>query len=333
MSVSRRARSAPAEVIRAAGLDRVVRASYRCVNAAGFNTWDVCISWDASHQHPHPGGPPLADDPLDDFAADTFTSAGKTHRVLRSGTGPAVLVIPEVPGITPGVAGFARRVRAEGFTVVLPDLFGQAGRDANPPAHGWVGTAATMTRGLGKVCVSREFTLLATRRTSPVVPWLRDLAREEHARCGGPGVGVVGMCVTGGFALAMAADPVVLAPVLAQPSLPVAITPQQRRSLDISADDLAAVRQRCAAGLEVVGLRFRSDRFVPEERFAFLREQLGDAFVAIEYDDEDANPDGLLPPHSTLTEHLVDRPGSATRAGLEQVLDLMRRRLLPALRT
>lgn len=267
------------------------------------------------------------DDPLDDFVPGTFSSRGTSHRVWRSGTGPAVLVIAEVPGITPAVARFARRVRDEGFSVVLPELFGSPGRDANPPAHGWAGTVATTARAALQICVSREFTLLATGRTSPVVPWLRDLARQEHARCGGPGVGAVGMCLTGGFALAMAVDPVVVAPVLAQPSLPLAATRRQRAGTDISPADLAVVRDRCAAGLEVLGLRFRSDRLVPEERFAFLRRELGDAFVAIEYDDADANPDGVLPPHSTLTEHLVDRPGTATHAGLERVLDLMRRRL------
>lgn len=271
----------------------------------------------------------MTDDALDDFELDDFTAGGTTHPILRSGSGPAVIVIAEIPGITPKVAEFARTVRDEGFTVVMPHLFGVPGRNPDPSAHGWVGTAATGARALGKVCISREFSLFATGRTSPVVSWLRALAAHEHERCGGPGVGAVGMCLTGGFALAMATDERMLAPVLSQPSLPLALLPGRAAGTDISPDDLSVVRQRCLAGeLKVMGLRFRSDRLVPGERFAWLREQLGDAFVAVELDDDDANPEGLIAPHSVLTEHFVDEPGSRTRAALDGVLDLFRTRLL-----
>ncbi|GAA3224803.1 dienelactone hydrolase family protein [Actinocorallia longicatena] len=271
----------------------------------------------------------MADDPLTDFAREAFTSGGRTHPVLRAGTGPAVIVISEIPGITPLVAGFARRIRDLGCTAVLPDLFGVAGRDPYPAAHGWTGTIATVARAFTKVCVSREFTLLATGRSSPVVTWLRALAAREHERCGGPGVGAIGMCLTGGFALAMAVDDRLLAPVVAQPSLPLPVTRRQRRGIDISPADLETVKRRCAAGdLDVLGLRFTGDRLVPAERFAFLREALGDAFTAIELDDSTANPDGLIRPHSPVTDHLIDEPGQPTRDALDQVLDLFRRRLL-----
>src|SRR5690606_3022161 len=130
------------------------------------------------------------------------------------------------------------------------------------------------------------------------------------------------MCFTGGFALAMAVDDRMLAPVLSQPSLPAAIGRSRRHNIDIAPADLDRVKVRCEReGLEVLGMRFRSDRLVPAERFEFLREQLGDAFVAIELDDEDANPDSPVPPHSVVTEHLVDRPGTPTRDALDRVLD------------
>lgn len=170
----------------------------------------------------------------------------------------------------------------------------------------------------------------ATNRTSPVIDWLRALAAHEHERCGGPGVGAIGMCLTGGFALAMATHPSLVAPVLSQPSMPVALTKRQARSIDCSPEDLDVVKQRCAnEGLEVLGLRFKGDRLVPAERFAFLREQLGDAFVAVELEDEAANPDAPMKmPHSVVTEHLIDEPGEPTRAALDQVLELFRSRLL-----
>ncbi|MFE1441393.1 dienelactone hydrolase family protein [Streptomyces sp. NPDC058739] len=270
----------------------------------------------------------MADDALADFTWERFTHGGRSHRVLRSGEGPAVIVMAEIPGITPKVARFAREVRELGCTVVLPDLFGVAGRDPDPAAHGWTGAAVTGARALARVCVSREFTVLAAGRTSPVVTWLRALAVREHERCGGPGVGAVGMCFTGGYALAMATDERLLAPVLCQPSLPLAVTDRNRRSLDISDADLRTVQQRCEAGLTVLGLRFRGDRLAPGERFAMLREKLGEAFVGVELDDSAANPDGLMPPHSVLTEHLVDEPGQPTRKALDQVLEHIRTRLL-----
>jgi dienelactone hydrolase len=137
------------------------------------------------------------------------------------------------------------------------------------------------------------------------------------------------MCFTGGFALAMATDPSVLAPVLSQPSLPVGLSESRRASIDISPEELEVVRARCSAeALEVIGLRFKTDRFVPADRFAFLRRQLGDAFVAVELEAESANPQAAMPPHSVLTEHLIDEPGQPTRAALDRVLDLFRSRLL-----
>lgn len=270
----------------------------------------------------------MSDDGLEDFTREVFTSDGVTHSILRSGEGPAVIVMTEVPGISPKVAEFARRVRQEGFTVVMPELFGITGRDPNPQAHGALGAATYMLRTAAQICISREFTLLAAGKSSPVVTWLRALARHEHERCGGPGVGAVGMCLTGGFALAMATDDRLLAPVLSQPSLPLATTRRNRGNIDISPQDLEVVKNRCAAGLQVMGLRFTSDKFVPDERFAFLRRELGDAFVAVELDDADANPDGIMNPHSVLTEHLVDEAGSPTRTALDGVLDLFRERLL-----
>ncbi|KUJ70433.1 dienelactone hydrolase [Streptomyces albus subsp. albus] len=273
----------------------------------------------------------MADHDLNGFERGTFTHDGVTRRILRRGSGPAVIVMAEIPGITPKVLEFAERVAAAGCTAVLPVLFGTPGRSVDPADGGWLKVGRYTASSLWKVCVSREFTVLATGRSSPVVAWLRALAADEHQRCGGPGVGAVGMCLTGGFALAMAADERLVAPVLSQPSLPLALTGSRAGGIDISAEDLAAVRGRCERdGLTVMGLRFRGDRLVPGDRFAFLRRELGDAFVAVELEDAAANPGAALPPHSVLTEHLVDEPGQPTRAALDQVLDLFRSRLLDA---
>ena len=243
----------------------------------------------------------MTDAGLSDFEHTTFTHGGTERDVFRLGTGPAVIVIAEMPGITPKVIGFARKVAAIGCTAVLPHLFGEPGRVATHGAKPDRGDLANMLKTIVPACVSREFTVFATGKTSPVVTWLRALAKDEHERCGGPGVGAVGMCFTGGYALAMAADDRLLAPVLSQPSMPVGITKKQKHGIDISPADLAKVKDRCAnAGLEVLGLRFKSDRLVPAERFAFLREELGDAFTGVELEDEDANPNAAMDPHSVL---------------------------------
>jgi dienelactone hydrolase len=259
---------------------------------------------------------------LGGYVEETFADEGKVRRVFRRGEGPAVIVIAEIPGITPRVVEFADRVVDLGCTAVLPHLFGRPG--ASPTV---ANEAGTVLRG----CVSREFATFATGRTSPVASWLRTLGRHEHERCGGPGIGAVGMCFTGGFALAMMVDEIMLAPVLSQPSLPLPLSKRRRRDLGLSPDDLDRVRARAAAGIPVLGLRFTCDIASPGERFVRLREELGDAFVGVEIDSSSGNPHGIRKrAHSVLTEDLVDTPGHPTRDALDQVLDLFRRQLLPS---
>lgn len=259
---------------------------------------------------------------LGGYAKATFTFEHKTRDVYRKGEGPAVLVFAEMPGITPKVIDFADRVVELGCTAVVPHLFGEPGAAVS---------AGRLIRALAPACVSKEFSAWATGKTSPVVEWSKALARHELERLGGPGVGVVGMCFTGNFALAMLPEPAVLAPVLSQPSLPLGLTKKARRALYLSDADLAKVQARMAVepDLCVLGLRFSHDRMVPAERFAHLREALGDRFVGVEIDSSRGNAHGHPHmAHSVLTEHLVDEPGQPTRDALEQVLDLFRARLL-----
>ncbi|WP_437498125.1 dienelactone hydrolase family protein [Sorangium sp. So ce1099] len=276
-----------------------------------------------------PSKPRAPEGDLATFARERFTHGGATHDVYRKGKGPAVLVLTELPGISPQVLGFADRVVALGCTAVLPSLFGTAGRD---PFQDKVAGALYAVSSMVRVCISKEFTVLAAGRSSPAVDWLRALAASEHQRCGGPGVGVVGMCFTGGFALAMAADARVLAPVMSQPSLPFGLTEDRRRAVDCEPAALDAVAQRCdREGLRVIGLRFKGDPLVPEERFQFLRERLGEGFVAVELEQADGHPEGPLKKHhSVLTGSLIDAPGEPTRAALDRVLQLFRDKLLAA---
>lgn len=271
---------------------------------------------------------PPTDVELAGFTRTEHTADGTTRTVYRTGAGPAVMVIAEMPGITPKVVEFAERVVALGCSVALPHLFGVPGRD--PFRSGGRSALSDVATSIVPACVSREFTVMATGRTSPVMGWLRSLGRELHAECGGPGIGVVGMCFTGGFALGMIADAPVLAPILSQPSVPFPFGKARKADLGLSPEDQAALVDTCVAkDLTVLGLRFTGDALAPPERFATLRKLLGDRFVGVEIDSSKGNPWGhAAKAHSVLTDDLQDEPGTPTRDALDQVLDLFRTRLL-----
>src|SRR5437764_1794897 len=248
-------------------------------------------------------------DVLDAFTETQFTDNGETRTVYRAGSGPGVVVMSEMPGITPNVAAFAQRVVDAGFTVAMPYLFGETGRTPSVPY-----VLKSMTQG----CISREFSNWALNRTSPIIDWLRALARDLHEQCGGPGVGAIGMCFTGGFALAMAVDERMLAPVLSQPSLPFGVGKARKRALGLSDTDLSTVAAR--EELCVLAMRFTGDPLVPAARFEHLREVFGDRLITIEIENRKGkNPHNITKAaHSVVTEHLVDEPGHPTTEAVDR---------------
>ena len=127
----------------------------------------------------------------------------------------------------------------------------------------------------------------------------------------------------------MAVDEVLAAPVLSQPSTPFTLSPWHARDPGVSAEDLAVVRRRCEEeGLCVLGLRFSLDAMAPHARFRRLREELGDAFLAVEIDSSPGNPHGIPPwHHSVLAHHYVDRPDHPTRQAEDRVVAFFRERL------
>ena len=262
------------------------------------------------------------DDSLDDFTPRSITLDAVTKRVHVAGSGPAVIVLTEMPGISPQVARFSRWVRDAGFTVYLPSLFGRDGA---------VATAAEGKAVFQRACVSAEFRAFARDQSSPVTQWLRALARLAHGECGGPGVGAIGMCFTGNFALTMMLEPAMLAPVLSQPTLPL----NDPAGLEIAPEDLAAVRQRLDRDdLSVLAYRFEGDRYCRAERFAAYAEALGDRFVARVLPDSAANPvtapfftEVVACPHSVVTAHLIDEAGQPTIAARDEILAFFRHRL------
>ena len=258
--------------------------------------------------------------PLEGFEERTFSHDGQARVVFRRGVGPGVLLMHEVPGITPQVASFARRVADAGFTVAMPHLFGVPGKAL---------TGTYNLKTLAWSCVTREFSVFAARRASPVTDWLRALGRDLHAECGGAGIGAIGMCLTGNFALTLYADAGVLAPVLSQPSLPVALGKTLARGLHVGPEDLAEVQRRVRdENGKVLGLRFTGDPLCPAARFQALRDALGDGFEAIEIDSSPGNAYGIPRiAHSVLARDLVDEEGHPTRQALDRTLAFLAERL------
>ncbi len=240
---------------------------------------------------------------LDSWTRAKHTADGRTYDTFRKGTGPGVIVIHEVPGLTAEVIGFGEEVVAAGFTVVMPQLFGY------PEIPNTSGSAAKVLAGL---CVRKEFTKLATRQTTPLADWLRSLARDLHAELGGPGVGALGMCFTGGFALAMMVDDAVAAPVLCQPSVPFPLGKKRRADLNLSPADLVRVKERAAAGCEVLGLRFVDDIAVGT-RFDTLTDEIGEAFIKVEFPGKQ---------HSTVTTHRQQEGVDRVLAFFEEKLNV-----------
>lgn len=262
------------------------------------------------------------DDPLDDFVHREVTLHSVSKMVHTAGSGPAVIVLPEMPGISPHVARFSRWVRDAGFTVYMPSLFGRDGA---------VPTAAEGAAIFRRACISAEFRAFGGNASSPVTQWLRALARLALGECGGAGVGAVGMCFTGNFALTMMLDSAMLAPVVLQPSLPL----DNLAALEIAPDELKAVRERLdREDLTVLAYRFQGDKFCTAQRFAAYAEALGDRFVARVLPDSAANADvppffaeHVRSPHSVATAHLIDEAGQPTMAARDEILSFLARRL------
>jgi dienelactone hydrolase len=257
---------------------------------------------------------------IHDFHRRDLSFEEKTRPVLTTGNyGPAIIVMHELYGFTPTLARFCRWVRDAGFRVYAPILLG------SPDA---TNTETVSTARLLGLCISREFTVLRANRSSPITDWLRALAHQAHDECGGSGVGAIGLCLTGGFALSMAIDPLITAPVLGEPSLPSRVP----AALDISPDELAHVKARVARGdLKVRGYRFAGDTLSTHARFETLQRELGDGFVGCELPDSAGNPLGMKgkgkPPHSVFTGDLIDAAGEPTRKAVDEVIAFFKERL------
>lgn len=209
----------------------------------------------------------------------TFADGNISHVIYSAGKGPPVVVLHELPGMVPECLDLGL-ILAERFRAHLPLLFGKPGEFA-------------MAKNIFRVCISSEIHAFAANKTSPLVDWIRALCRRVKSDSGAAGVGVIGMCLTGGFALATVADDAVVASVVAQPALPLIV---HKAALGISPDDQAAIRRRAAAMAPgcVLGLRYAGDKIARREKIDTIKALIGDGFRSLEFEGSD---------HATLTVH------------------------------
>jgi dienelactone hydrolase len=257
---------------------------------------------------------------LEGWKRSPFTGGGFTYDVYEKGSGPGVVLIPEVPGLTPEVLGLAQHIADSGFTVVVPSPFGTPGRE---------GTMGYTLRTVARLCVSAEFRAFALNAHRPITDFLRAVAADLAARTPGPGVGVIGMCFTGGFALATAVDGSVLASVVSQPAVPFPVSRARRMDPGLSAEELDAIAARTVdAGLCVLGLRFSEDVSAPRARFDGLKAKLGDAFEVIELDSSPGNEGGYAKgAHAVLTNEVRVSPPNSAYDTREHVVEFLRRNI------
>ncbi len=262
-------------------------------------------------------------DLLEDFTHREITLNDVKKIVHVAGSGPAVIVMTEMPGISPHVARFSRWVRDAGFTVYMPSLFGR---------DGVVASAKEGAKVFQRACISAEFHAFTSNQSSPVTQWLRSLAKLAHQECVGLGVGAIGMCFTGNFALSMMLESSVLAPVLSQPSLPL----DDPAGIEIAPEEVEAVRERLEReDLTVLAYRFEGDQFCKAQRFAAYEKKLGARFIGRVLPDSAANTDvppffesHVTSPHSVVTTHLIDEAGQPTIAARDEILSFFSNRLI-----
>lgn len=227
------------------------------------------------------------------------------HNVYHRGDGPPIVLIQELPGIGQETLRLADTFIEAGFSVYLPHLFGPIGK-------------TSMVGNMARVfCLRREFSVFSSGKSSPIVDWLRALCRKVCSDTGMPGVGVIGMCLTGNFAISLMGDESVLAAVASQPSMPF----HSQDALHMSANEIASTRQRIDDTAPMLAFRFGGDPMCTAKKFASIDRHFNEDRQRIDLH--------TLPGkgHSVLTLNFVDEAGHPTREALGTVLDYFERQL------
>lgn len=193
------------------------------------------------------------------------------HTVYFAGEGPPIIIIHELPGLTVESFHFAERLIRHGYSAYIPHLFGNINKKQ---------TILNFT----KLCISKEFKIFARNETSPIVDWLRSLSAELFSKHKGRGVGAIGMCITGSFAIPLLINSPVIAPVLSQPAAPIQSAGNHlgfhKRSFGISKIDLKLAKEKVInEKLEIKIYRFKHDNLSPIEKINSFKEYFGNDLI------------------------------------------------------
>ena len=234
------------------------------------------------------------------FAARTRRGDTIRHDVYNRGEGPPVVLIQELPGIGTETLALADKLIDAGFSVVLPHLFGALEKTS------LMGNFARV------MCMRREFALFAANRSSPIVDWLRALCRNVRDVRNVSGVGVIGMCLTGNFAISLIGDDSVLAAVSAQPAMPF----HKQGALHMSTEEIEDSRAALDDKGPMMGFRFEEDKLSTAAKFHCIHEAFNGGGA------ERVRLTTLPGPgHSVFTLDFVDEEGHPTKEALNSVID------------
>ena len=233
------------------------------------------------------------------FTAETREGHRVSHDIYFRGSGTPVVLIQELPGIGQETLALADRLIEAGHEVVMPHLFGPLGK---------ISIGGNLARVM---CMRKEFRLMASNASSPISDWLRLLCREVRDSRSVDGVGVIGMCLTGNFAITLIGDDSVLAAIASQPAMPFF----KQGALHMSQTEIAISRQALEAKGPMRVLRFEDDPLSTVEKSECIHRTFND-------DGHERVKEIVIPGkgHSVLTLDFVDEAGHPTREALNNVL-------------
>jgi dienelactone hydrolase len=216
----------------------------------------------SSYRH---AGPPC------DGTLAGFTPVTGLPRTLQTGDAshPPVVLLHELPGLTPADLALGYCLAGRELHVYVPVLFGEPGQDNG-------------ILGYFQSCATREFECSKLSTSSSVLDRIEQVVEHAH-KVAGRGVGVIGMCLTGIFPLALLRNRHVRAAVVCQPTLPFSLLARgpagaQIDNLGLGQDDLVAALR---SDVSFLAVRYAQDRLCPEGRMKKIETTFGDRVAVI----------------------------------------------------
>ena len=234
------------------------------------------------------------------FSAKTKRGHTITHDVYARGAGKVLVLIQELPGIGQETLALADKFVDRGYKVILPHLFGPIGKTK---------VGANLFRVF---CMRKEFKVFSKNESSPIVDWLKALCAKMKADHSVNGVAVIGMCLTGNFAISLMAEDAVLAGYASQPSMPF----QSQNALHMSEQDVEIIKTKLDRIGPMYCGRFEGDKLCKTAKFDLIKRKFNtDGKERIKFHELPGKG------HAILTLDFVDEAGHPTSNALKEVMN------------